>query len=100
MLSLDPAEKGARQLLEADKSFSGFLRFTPDGRIAYVVAEGGTDNIWLRPLDGSPLRRITNFSVQRTGSYAWSPDGKTLAVSRVQAEADVVLLHDTSAAAQ
>jgi eukaryotic-like serine/threonine-protein kinase len=101
VLNLDPAEKAARRLLEADKSFSGFLRFTPDGKdLAYVAAEGGTDNIWLRPLDGSPVRRITNFATQHTGSFAWSPDGKTLAVSRIQTEADVVLLRDTSIAAQ
>jgi eukaryotic-like serine/threonine-protein kinase len=99
LLSLDPAEKGARRLLEVDKNFSGFLRFTPNGKdLAYIVAEGGTDNIWLRPIDGSALRRITNFTTQHTGNFAWSADGKTLAVSRVQTEADVVLLHDTTAA--
>jgi eukaryotic-like serine/threonine-protein kinase len=101
LLSLDPAEKGARRLLEADKHFSGLMRFTPDGKnLACVVIEGGTDNIWLQPLDGSPSRRLTNFTTQRTGNFAWSPDGKTLAVSRVQTEADVVLLRDTTTAAQ
>jgi eukaryotic-like serine/threonine-protein kinase len=101
VLSLDPAEKGARRLLEADKHLSGGLRFTPDGKsVAYVVTEGGTDNIWQQPLDGSSLRRITNFPTQHTGNFGWSPDGKTLAISRVQTEADVVLLRDTGVAAQ
>lgn len=64
------------------------------------MAEGGTDNIWVQPVDGSAMRRLTNFSFQNTNSFEWSPDGRTLAILRFNVESDVVLLRDTSGATQ
>ena len=101
LVDLDPAAKGARRLLNPNQGITGLLRFTPDGKdLAYAVGESGTDNLWLQPLDGSPMRRITNFTSQLTRSFEWSPDGKTLAVLRFNVESDVVLLHATSGAPQ
>ncbi len=96
MINLDSAEKVTPKLLEPRPGIVGLLRFTPDGRgLAYAVAEGGTDNIWVQPLDGSPMHRLTNFPTQNTKSFEWSPDGKTLAILRFNVESDVVLLRDT-----
>jgi Tol biopolymer transport system component len=53
-------------------------------------------NLWMQPLDGSPGHQITNFSSERIGDFRWSPDGKTLALTREQDTSDVVLLQQSS----
>jgi eukaryotic-like serine/threonine-protein kinase len=99
MINLDSAEKATPQSLEPHPGILRRLRFTPDGKaLAYAAAEGGTDNIWVQPVDGSAMHRLTNFTSQNTNSFEWSPDGKTLAVLRFRIESDVVLLRDTSGA--
>jgi eukaryotic-like serine/threonine-protein kinase len=101
LVDLGPASKGSHRLVNPNQGILGLLRFSPDGKsLVYAVSEGGTDNIWAQPLDGSPMHRLTNFTSQTTRSFEWSPDGKTLAVLRFNVESDVVLLHDTSGAPQ
>ncbi len=75
----------------------GNLRFTPDGRaIAYSVADDqGVGNLWVQPLEGGPAKQITDFKADKIFDYAWSRDGKKLAVSRGRTSRDVVLLTDT-----
>ena len=43
---------------------------------------------------------ITNFNADEFRWYGYSPDGKTLGVLRNHAESDVVLLRESSTAAQ
>ena len=75
--------------------FGNSLRFTPDGKsLTYVIREKGVDNIFLQPTDGSPGHQITNFTSDLVDSFAWSDDGKTLAVVRVHNTSDVVLLRE------
>ena len=67
------------------------MRWTPDGQsIAYVDTTGS--NIWSQPLDGGPPRQITHFSDRYVASFAWSRDGKRLAVARTTTTNDIVLL--------
>ena len=70
----------------------------------YGIRENGVDNLWLQPIDGAGPggggHRITNFSADEIRWYTYSPDGKTLAVLRNHAESDVVLLRESSTAAQ
>ena len=71
------------------------LSFTPGGKsLTYVIHEKGVDNIFVQPVDGSPGHQITNFASDSINSFAWSHDGKTLAVVRVHNTSDVVLLHE------
>jgi Tol biopolymer transport system component len=72
------------------------VAITPDGKaVAYNIVENGVGNVWVQPLDGSPGHRLTNFMSDRIISFQFSPDGKLLAVARVHAVSDVVLLRDT-----
>jgi Tol biopolymer transport system component len=68
-----------------------WTRWTPDERaIAYVDATG--NNIWAQPLDGGPPRQITRFGDRAIRGFAWSHDGKRLAVVRTTTTNDIVLL--------
>lgn len=69
------------------------IRWTPDGRgVAYPVTSGGVSNIWSQPLDGGPPRQLTDFKDQLIFDFAWSRDGKQLALSRGVVNSDVVLI--------
>src|SRR4029077_2431371 len=97
LVSLDPASKGARQLLTPNPHITRSVHSTPDGKsLAYGVRENGIDNVWVQPIDGGPGHYITKFaSDQSRGGFAWSPDGKTLAILRGRLGSGRVLLRDS-----
>jgi serine/threonine protein kinase/Tol biopolymer transport system component len=66
------------------------LRWTPDGRgIAY---DGPGSSLWVLPLDGKPPRQLTRFTDGRTiVDFAWSRDGKRLAIARATVKDNIVL---------
>ena len=86
------------RLMNADQNATSVVQFTPDGKaVAYAVANGGVDNVWMQPLDGSKGHQVTNFTSGRIISFCWSPSGKFLALVRSESTSDVVLLRDSSA---
>lgn len=59
------------------------LQWTPDGRaINYIALNNGVSNIWRQPIDGSSPVQITKFETGRIFNFAYSPDGKQLALTR------------------
>jgi serine/threonine protein kinase/Tol biopolymer transport system component len=91
LIAPDPRMAGG----PSSNNFNSNLSFTPDGKsVAYIIRDKGVDNIFAQPLDGSPGRQITNFTSENISQFHWSPDGKTLAVARVQNTSDVVLLRE------
>jgi len=69
------------------------LRWTPDGAgLAYIDTRTGAANIWARPLDGGPERQLTDFKSEQIFKFAWSRDGKQLAVTRGAMMKDVILI--------
>src|SRR5439155_13241141 len=69
------------------------LRWTPDGGgLAYIDTRTGAANIWARPLDGGPERQLTDFKSEQIFMFAWSRDGKHLAVTRGAMMKDVILI--------
>ncbi len=104
---IDPATKVASQkiglldidsgkparLLDPDPRIADGPIFTPDGKsLSYKIREKGVDNIWIQPLDGSAGHELTNFTSEQIEEFAWSPDGKSLAVLRGHTSSNVVLL--------
>ena len=75
-----------------------FLRWTPDGKsIAYISSEGDTSNIVLHALDeASSTRSLTAFQsgAAMIQAFAWSRDGKHLALTRESNIRDVVLVRN------
>jgi eukaryotic-like serine/threonine-protein kinase len=74
----------------------GPIRWTPDGlaiaSVALLTIARGGSNIRVFPLDGSPSRQLTHFADDREiQDFAWSRDGKRLAVVRTAVSRDIVL---------
>jgi serine/threonine protein kinase/Tol biopolymer transport system component len=73
-----------------DRSRTGAqIRWTPDGRgLAFVIGS----NVWVQPIDGTPAHQLTRFADDYgIVDFAWSRDGKRLAVSRSMTTNDIVL---------
>jgi len=103
IIDLDAHAGSMQQLVSPDPRINASLlaggpKFTPDGKaLVYPIGrDEGAWNLWMQPLDGSSGHQITNFSSKRIGDFRWSPDGKTLAVTREQDTSDVVLLRQSS----
>jgi len=68
-------------------------RWTPDGRgIAYIESRDTNASLWVKPLDGGAPRQLIHFEDGREIlTFAWSRDGKRLAVARGPVTNDIVL---------
>jgi Tol biopolymer transport system component/DNA-binding winged helix-turn-helix (wHTH) protein len=76
-------------------AFTPFVRWMHDGHaFAYIETRDGVSNIVAQPLDGGKLVPLTDFKEGRIFSFAFSPDGKQLALSRGATDRDVVLIKD------
>ena len=74
-------------------STSAGIRWSPDGRqLTYVEHREEGANIWSRPWDGGAPHRMTKLRGYTLFSFAWSADGKQLALSRGIQASDVVLI--------
>jgi Tol biopolymer transport system component/DNA-binding winged helix-turn-helix (wHTH) protein len=71
------------------------LRWTPDGQaLAYIDTRKSVSNLWAQPLTGGPPRQITDFTSELIFDFAWSRDGKQLALARGTVTSDVVLIRN------
>jgi Tol biopolymer transport system component len=71
------------------------VRWSSDGRaLTYIDTRDNASNIWSQPLAGGPTRQLTNWKSDRIFNFAWSRDGKQLALSRGFVTNDVVLISD------
>ena len=74
---------------------NGKLAWSPDGRaLTYLVNRDFVPNLWMQPLDGGEAKQLTNFTSQGISNYAWSRDGKQIAVARTSFKSDIVLISD------
>ncbi|MEK6334846.1 MAG: protein kinase [Acidobacteriota bacterium] len=72
------------------------IRWTPDGRgITYIDTRNGVSNLWTQPVAGGPPRQLTNWTSQQVSAFAWSRDGKRVAVARGSRTDDIVLIRDS-----
>ena len=69
------------------------LRWSPDNKsITYVVTQAGISNIWRQPLSGDAATQLTSFNQDQIFAFAWSPNGKRLALVRgVNAKSVIVM---------
>jgi Tol biopolymer transport system component len=72
------------------------LWWAPDGHSIYCVRTSkGVSNLWSLPLGGGQPKQLTAFDADLIFAYAWSRDGKQLAVARGRISSDVVLITDS-----
>ncbi len=77
--------------------FEPGAQWSPDGRaLIFHVKRDGVSNLWSQPLDGGPPKQVTDFKSEQIFSFAWSRDGKQLALARGVETGDVVLISDSS----
>jgi Tol biopolymer transport system component len=97
MLALYSIEDKKKSYIEYDQRAIPEFKFMPNGKsVAYVVREKGVDNLWARPVDGSPSRQLTHFTAESIFAFRYSPDGTKIAIERGHLESDAVLLRDLS----
>jgi Tol biopolymer transport system component len=83
------------KMFDIPGSFGRTIHWTPDGRaLTYVDTRGGVSNIWLQNSAGGVPKQLTDFKDQRIFGFAWSREGKQLAISRGVVNSDVMLLRD------
>jgi Tol biopolymer transport system component len=71
-------------------SVVGKPRWTPDGRAVVYTKQS---NLWLQPLDGGAPRQFTHFTDRKMiQDFAWSRDGRHLAIARTSVTNDIVLI--------
>jgi len=78
--------------LPAGQSQFLLLGWTRDSDAICYTPSVSETKIWLQPLDGSPIRELTDFKTGGTWIFAWSPDGKDLVSARGGRFGDVVLI--------
>ncbi|MGH9968127.1 MAG: protein kinase domain-containing protein [Pyrinomonadaceae bacterium] len=78
-----------------ESSFYHGFHWSPDGRaLVYVNTLSGVSNLWRQPLDGSTPRQITNFKSDLIYNFAYSHDGRDLALARGSHIRDAVLISE------
>lgn len=82
-----------KRLFEIPKDMSYMINVRPKSReISYIVTNNGVSNIFTRPIDGGPEKQFTHFDMNVIASFAWTPDGKSIVVTRGEQRSDVVIL--------
>lgn len=69
--------------------------WSADGRALVLLKDvENVSNLWTLPLDGGRVRPLTDWKSDRIFWFAWSRDGRQLAVSRGDTFFDVMLIQD------
>ena len=72
---------------------AGIVGWTPDGRgMTALDNRGGIPNLWSLPFDRSSAKQLTHLLKSEIRGFAWSPDGKRIALSRGPTDQNVVLI--------
>lgn len=70
-----------------------FFHWTPDSQaLVYVNTLGEASNLWRQSLAGGAARQLTNFTADPINAFAYSPDGRHIALSRGSASRDAVMI--------
>jgi hypothetical protein len=76
-------------------TFRSIMQWAPDSRsLTYVLTRDGVSNVWSMALSGGTPQQITHFDSGLIFRFAWSHDGKRLALVRGVQNGDVVLIRD------
>jgi Tol biopolymer transport system component len=87
-LYVGDAAGGAARRITSGTAFDSQPVYSPDGRqIAYLSDASGAENLWLADADGSHARAVSTLDDDPIfSSPEWSPDARSLYVSRYRAD--------------
>ena len=93
-IGIAPSEGGAPiKILSLPPTAARRIRWTPDGTaLTYFVNARGVSNLFNQPIAGGAPQQLTTFDTHLIQSFAWSADGKQLAIARWTNNNDVVLM--------
>ena len=93
VLAAIPAQGGA-PIYHFDAPAGMFgLAWSPDNKsLEYTLTRNSVANLWEQPLKGGPPRQLTHFTSSQILDFAWSRDGKQLALTRGKLNSNVVLI--------
>jgi Tol biopolymer transport system component/predicted Ser/Thr protein kinase len=87
-----PPEGGGPRVMPGIPANARVVRFGADGRsLSWTVAVEGGEELWEQG-EGKPPRRLARFEGREIDDFAWSPDGRRLAIVKATQSGDVVLL--------
>jgi Tol biopolymer transport system component len=91
-----PAEGGAPLRTLGWPREANALYWSPDGQgFEYIATREGVTNVWRMPLAGGREQKLTDWQTQAPlWSFAWSRDGRTLAVTRDTRNDELVLIQN------
>jgi len=91
-----PIEGGApTKTFDLLPTTNGSPEWSADGKSVTIVdSRTGTPNLWSFPLDGSPMKQLTDFKPDGLFNGDLSFDGKLMAISRGTVTSDVILISD------
>ncbi len=82
-------------IFDAPGSAHRVIQWTPDGAgLAFIVTRGGVSNIWSQPVAGGAPASLTDFKSDRIFNFAWSRDGRRLALAHGWVSSDVALIQN------
>jgi Tol biopolymer transport system component len=68
------------------------VRWTRNGNLSFINEEKGVSNIWLKPLKGNEIKKVTSFTENSIFRYDWNSEGNKLAVTRYSTVSDVAVI--------
>lgn len=88
-----PIDGGAPLHVFGVDAFRNIVGWASDSKGVYYMKNARSiTNVWLQPLGGNPPRQITYFNTPLLTNFAWSPDGKHLALARGSFRSDAFLV--------
>lgn len=83
-------------LHQSGRSNKGFLTpfsWTPDGRaVVFADNRDGVGNLWAQPIAGGAAVKLTHFTAEDISYFAFSRDGRQIALARGTSTDDAVLI--------
>jgi len=93
VLDLPPTVVCLRQPGHSNNGFLTPFAWTPDGRaVAFVDNRDGVGNLWAQPIAGGAPVKLTHFTAEDILFFAFSRDGKQIAIARGTSTTDAVLI--------
>jgi WD40 repeat protein len=95
-LVVAPVEGAApARTFDVPKEADAPVAWSPDGQaLDYVITTAGVENVWRQPLAGGKPTQLTMWANDSIPNFAWSRDGKQLAVVRGATTTDILLMQD------